>query len=169
MREACQCSNPATRTIGETPAVSAAVEICAMVSPSSEPCSASMKSQSKPAVLASVAMLTVRAWLTPRPIASFPARSWRRAWLGMAVISVFSPRLDRRNAGWDPNEFRALSARARAVALYLHKKGAAGDRHCTLRYAQCGFPPEPFILPPLDNGSPLRGRLRTASFLPPEL
>jgi hypothetical protein len=32
----------------------------------------------------------VRAWLTPRPIASFPARSWRRAWLGMAVMRLLS-------------------------------------------------------------------------------
>ena len=79
MREACQCSKPATRTIGVTPAPSAAVESCAASSPSIELCSPSMNSQSKPAVFAMVAMPTVRAWLTPRPMASLPARSWRSA------------------------------------------------------------------------------------------
>ena len=79
MREACQCSKPATRTIGVTPTASEAAAICAAVSGSIELCSQSMKSQSKPQVAAIWAVSTVRAWRSPRPMASLPARSWRRA------------------------------------------------------------------------------------------
>src|SRR3954470_18014479 len=88
-REACQCSKPDTRGMGETPTASEAHEICEAVSRSIELCSQSMKSQSKPAVFAIWAMSTVRALRTPRPMASLPARSWRRAWLGTAVM-IFS-------------------------------------------------------------------------------
>ena len=90
MREACQCSKPATRTIGVTPTASEAAAICAAVSGSIELCSQSMKSQSKPQVGAIWAVSTVRAWRSPRPMASLPARSWRRAWLGTMFSWRFS-------------------------------------------------------------------------------
>src|SRR6185503_12215817 len=35
-------------------------------------------------------MSTVRAFLTPRPTASLPARSWRRAWFGTVLIQASS-------------------------------------------------------------------------------
>jgi MFS family permease len=86
IREASQCSSPATRTTGVMPTASEAAAICAAVSPSMELCSQSMKSQSKPAVFAIWAMSTVRAWRSPRPMASLPARSWRSAWLGTVLM-----------------------------------------------------------------------------------
>src|SRR3954469_22243637 len=94
-REACQCSRPATRTTGVMPTASDADEICAVVSRSSELCSPSMNSQSKPAVLPTWPMLTVRERFTPRPMASLPARSCRSAWLGTAamVFSLFERQL----------------------------------------------------------------------------
>jgi hypothetical protein len=79
--------------MGVMPTASEALAICAAVSVPIELCSQSMNSQSKPEVFAICAMSTVLACRRPRPMASLPARKFRKAWLGTVLMSGFLRKL----------------------------------------------------------------------------